>query len=68
MNVVVFPLENGGPLFGDTAVEILHFNNFLFSFIMIVFITQNPLSHSNKLYRIFATAFDKGAKDDTDSS
>lgn len=42
---VVFPIENGGLLFGDTAVEILHINKFLFGLVMIVFITQNPRSH-----------------------
>jgi hypothetical protein len=25
---VVFPLENGGPLFADTAAEILHISSF----------------------------------------
>ena len=39
---VVFPIENGGLLFGDTAVEILCINKFLFRLVMIVLITQNP--------------------------
>jgi hypothetical protein len=66
MYVVVFPLENGGPLFGDKAVEILLFNIFFFSLVMIVFKTQNPLSYPNILHSIFVTAFDKRAKGDTD--
>jgi len=63
---VVLPLENGGPLFGDTAVEILRFNSFFFSMVTTVFITQDPLSYSNTLHTIFVPAFDKGAKGDTD--
>jgi len=65
---VVLPLENGGPLFGDKAIEILHFNSFFFSMVMIVFITQNPLSYSNTLHSIFVNEFHKGAKGDKDIS
>lgn len=56
---VVLPLENGGPLFGDTAREILHFNSFFFSM-------ANPLSYSNTLHSIFVNAYHKGGKGDKD--